>query len=186
MHETSSYQVPAGLSQLGSSHHHLSSAQQRTAALAQQRSAVQCRALPCDAVLCAMLCVLSALLYLLFRACSIIVPSLGSAWLISSAQLSSARTAALAQQNVAPCGAVPCRAVRHCRVLCRAALLYLHASFFVGPAFFCEFRSPFSFSCTKYDHTRSQLTSAWHISSAQLSSAAPCGVSSAQQRRAVP
>ena len=71
-----------------------------------------------------------AVLYLILRACSIIIsgPSLAqlgsSAWLVSSAQLSSA-----AQQSAS---SAERSAMRRCAVLlCRAALLYLHVHFFL-------------------------------------------------------
>ena len=126
-------------SQLGSS-----SAQFRPAALAQQRSAVQCRALPCGTVrccavlcravtCCAMVChgVPCQVLHLLFRACIAVVSchvpaELSLVHQLSSAQLSSAahRSASSAERSVVrcravPCGAVPCRAVQYCAVLCR-------------------------------------------------------------------
>ena len=116
----------------------LSSAQQRTAALAQQRNAVQCRALPYGAVLCDdMPCfaVLRALLYLLFRTCQIRSIILGTGTtthtrfvrttlkhkicILSSAQPS---YSSAAQRRVVPCGAVFCVLGA---VLCRAALCFL-------------------------------------------------------------
>ena len=72
-----------------------------------------------------------------------------------------------AERTAVRCRALPCAAVRYySAVLCRAALLCLlfrtyQVSSFLGPAFSSVISSfTFSFSCTKHDHTKSQLTSA--------------------------
>ena len=125
--------------------HHLSSAPPTAphrSAIAQQRIAVQHGALPCGAD-CAMLCgvvrscavlcrdvsVLTTLLCLLFRGCATVVSCQVPAELdlcrqLSLAQLSSA--AALAQQRIAPCSAVLCRALQCCVLWCTYP--FVHAS----------------------------------------------------------
>ena len=107
LHEVSSYRVPAELSL---AHHQLSSAQQRTAAQAQQRSAVQCRALPCCVVLCRAVpcCVLYCI-------CSFVQCQESFEVFCSAAQRSAMRCCAV------PCPAVRCGAVRCCAVLCLTA-----------------------------------------------------------------
>ena len=65
-------------------------------------------------------------------------------------------------------GAVLCHAVRYCAVLCRAACF-----------------SVLTLSCVQYNQTRSRRSSAWLISSAQLSSAEQRTATKAQQRTAV-
>ena len=95
---------------------------------------------------------------------------LSLAWLIGSGQLSSALQRYVAQQrSTVRCRGVSCPALRcgtvlrravPCRVLC------------------CTYSFVYARYHSKYqnNHTRFQLRSAWLISSAQLSSAAPCCV----------
>ena len=85
-------------------------------------STVRCGAILCGAVPCCG--VLRALLYLLFRACSIIIPGPSGGQLGSSYQLSSAahRSASSAPQRGARCRAVRCCAVLCCAVPCCAVL----------------------------------------------------------------
>ena len=154
----------------------------RRASSAAQRRAVPFPGVPFRAVrYCAMLCVavLCCAVRVFCFAYSLVhvvssyqIPQLGAA---------QQRTAALAQRSAQPCGASPYRAVRYCAVLCRAvcraALLNLHISFFLGSSFCCDFLHFFFCCCTKHDHTGSHnrlFSLAHQLSSAQQHGAVQC------------